>query len=79
LSGALLATPSPSCFSVTGDINKKVKCNILYVSILCVLYIYIYLLRFSFNTLILGYKIHWLHVSVASTIFGPFWYLPTKN
>jgi hypothetical protein len=27
-----------------------------------VCYMYTYLLRFSFNTLILGYKIHWLHV-----------------
>jgi hypothetical protein len=33
---------------------------------------YLYLLRLSFNTLILGYKIHWLHVSVTSTIFRTF-------
>jgi hypothetical protein len=51
------------------------------ISFLCILlnthHIERYLLRFSFNTLILGYKIHRLLVSVTSTINRPFWCLPT--
>jgi hypothetical protein len=40
-------------------------------------YMCMYLLRFSFNTLILGYKIHQQRVSVTSTVIRPFWCLPT--
>jgi hypothetical protein len=53
-----LRYPIPSCF-----VNFDKFMQIMHGT---------YLLRFAFNTLILGYKIHRLPVSVMSTIFRLF-------